>query len=241
MGGPRMALVSMSMAGLLGWAIVSAQSYPHAFPRDGVVKLFENERVTIWEVNWKRGVPQPMHRHISDMAGAYLRYGPVAVTTIEQEAAGKPLPPAVPFDVPRPYFGLKGVTHREVDNGGPGDPERLAIMVDLREGYVPTPFAPKAGLEPAFPRVGAKDVLDNERVRIWDYSWPPARPLAQHVHDKDSVEIFFEGGTIVSKSADGREDRKTWAFKSARFVPRGLVDTEEAVFGTPRAMIIELK
>jgi hypothetical protein len=113
--------------------------------------------------------------------------------------------------------------------------------VDLREGSTPAPFQSKPGLEPSFPRVGAKDVLDNERVRIWDYSWPPARPVALHVHDKDSVEIFFEGGTIVSKSADGREDRKTYAFKSARFVPRGLVDSEEAVFGTPRAMIIELK
>src|SRR5262245_1175737 len=62
-------------------AALPAQDYPHAFPREGVRKLFDNERITIWEVNWKINVPQPIHRHRYDMAGVYLRFGKIAVTT----------------------------------------------------------------------------------------------------------------------------------------------------------------
>ena len=62
-----------------------------------------------------------------------------------------------------------------------------------------------------------------------------------HVHDKDSVEVFVEGGTIRTRMADGREETKTVAFKDARFVPRGQTDTEEAIRGSPRAIIIELR
>ncbi len=55
-----------------------AEEYPHAFPREGVKKLFENERVVAWEVVWKKDVAQPIHRDRYDMAAVYLRYGPSA-------------------------------------------------------------------------------------------------------------------------------------------------------------------
>jgi hypothetical protein len=61
--------------------LVGAQTYPHAFPRQGVTKLFENERVTAWDVRWLRDVPQPFHRHQFDMAGVYTVYGPIRVTS----------------------------------------------------------------------------------------------------------------------------------------------------------------
>ena len=37
--------------------------YPHAYPREGVTKRFENERVIVWEVVWPDGVPAEYHRH----------------------------------------------------------------------------------------------------------------------------------------------------------------------------------
>lgn len=225
------------LAGSVG--LLLAQSYPHAFPREGTVKLFDNERITIWEVNWKKGVPQPVHRHLYDMAGVYLRFGQVNVTPPDAPIATNPKP-QTPFDVPMPYFQPKGITHREVAFGGPDDPERLAIMVDLKD-YTPPPFESKPGMNPAWPREGAKDVLDNARVVEWDYTWPAKKPLALHVHERDSIEVFVEGGTLVTKMADGHEETKTVAFKDARFVPRGQVDIEEAVSGSPRAIIIELK
>jgi hypothetical protein len=61
---------------ILGGGVLADESYPHAFPRAGTVKLFDNDRVTIWEVNWLRNVMQPVHRHLYDMAGVYFAFRP---------------------------------------------------------------------------------------------------------------------------------------------------------------------
>ena len=83
---------------LLALAVMSAQeSYPHAFPREGVKKLIDNDRVSVWEVTWLNGVRQPIHRHRYDMVGVYLRYGPITVTRPD----GTTNPQTPPWDVPR--------------------------------------------------------------------------------------------------------------------------------------------
>ena len=213
-----------------------AQEYPHAFPREGTVMLVDNARVTVWEVNWQNGVRQPYHQHQFDMAGVYLRYGPITVTRPD----GTTNVPSPPFQIPRPYFQAKGVTHKEEALNPPGTPERLAIMVDLKDVQVP-PFAPSPQLTRWFPRDGAVNVLENARVRMWDFTWKTNEVVALHVHDTDTIEVFLEPGTIVARSADGKETSFAAAFKSARFIPRGTVDTERASVGSPRAIAIELK
>ena len=216
---------------------VTADDYPHAFPREGTKKLFDNERVTAWEVNWIRDVPQPIHRHRYDMAGVYLRYGPIRVTSPE----GKVSPERPPFVVPRPYFQEKGITHREEMIGfAPGAPQRLAIMFDLKDVSV-APVALRPDASPAFPREGAVKAIDNARVLEWDYTWTLGRKVPMHVHDKDSVQVFFQGGTIEFTGADGKIETKTFKFGDARFIPRGTTCAEEAVAGSPRAVTIELK
>ena len=229
-------VLSMAVAAVtIASALMAAQEYPHAFPRTGVTQLVDNERVTMWEVNWKIGVPQPIHRHRYDMAGVYLRFGTITVTTPDGKGTT-----GAKFDVPRPYFQPKDITHKEEAVGAPGDPERLAIMVDLKDVGV-SAFQTPAGAATAFPRAGAKNVLDNPRVRMWDYTWPPGQPVARHIHDTDTIEVFVDGGSIRTTGAGGTSETHTVAFKTARFVPRGRVDTEEAVSGAPRAIVIELK
>lgn len=216
---------------------VAADDYPHAFPREGTKKLFDNERVTAWEVNWIRDAPQPIHRHRFDMAGVYLRYGPIRVTSLD----GKVSPQRPPFEVPRPYFQEKGVTHREEMIGfAPDAPQRQAIMFDLKEVSV-APVVLKPGTTAAFPREGAVKAIDNARVTEWDYTWTLGRTVPMHVHDKDSVQVFFQGGTIKFVGADGKADSKEFKSGDARFIPRGTTCSEEAVSGTPRAVTIELK
>lgn len=210
--------------------------YPHAFPRQGVKKLLENEHVTVWEVNWLKGIPQPIHRHCCDMAGVYLRYGFINVMTPDGKVT-----PSKPFDVPRPYFQKAGITHREEAVGGPDDPERLAIMVDLKERAPGARTLTLSDTEPAFPREGAKDVLDNPRVRMWDYTFDAKKPTGQHVHEHDSVEVFVTGGTLRFQPADGKAETRTFSPGDARFVPRGRADAEEALAGSPRVITIELK
>jgi hypothetical protein len=213
-----------------------ADEYPHAFPRAGTTQLFDNTRVTAWEVHWLKDIPQPIHRHRYDMAGVYLRYGPIRVTSPE----GVVSPERPPFEVPRPYFQAKGVTHREEVIGfAPEAPERLAIMFDLKEVQLPALVSKTVG--PAFPRAGAVKAIDNERVTEWDYTWTNGKVVPTHMHDKDSVQVFYEGGTIKFVGADGKTETKTFKFGDARFIPRGTIDSEEAVDGSPRAITIELK
>ena len=221
--------------GALSSALALAQTYPHAFPRKGATKLFENDRVIVWDANWPNGVDQPVHQHKYDMAGVFLRYGQIKVTSLEGRVTL-----SQPFEVPRPLYQGKGVTHKEEAVGGPSDPERRAIMVDIKE-YTPPPFALKPGIDPAFPREGAKDALDNPRVRIWDYTWPSKKLVPEHIHANDSVEVFVQAGTLLTRTHEGNGEPRTVAYGDARFVPRGQVDTEEAVNGQVRAFVIELK
>ena len=217
-------------------AVLAAQTYPHAFPRKGVTKLFENERVTAWDVKWLRDVEQPIHRHQFDMAAVYTVYGPIRVTAPD----GSVNPPSAPFQVPRPFFQPKGVTHREEAIGFPGAPEREAVMFDLKD--VSFPPVTKPGVPTAFPRDGAaKPAIDNARVLEWDYTWHMGKPVAQHIHDRDSVEVFFDPGTIRYRSVDGKEETRTFKRKDTRWIPRGTIESEEAIAGTPRAVTIELK
>ena len=201
-------------------------------------KLFENERLTAWEVVWKKDVPQPIHRHRYDMAAVYLRYGPIRVT----QPDGTVAPVGEPFAVPRPFFQGKDVTHKEEAIGFPADaPERMAIMFDLKEVSVPA-LVPKGGMPTAFPRAGSeKPAIDNARVLEWDYTWEVGRPVATHMHARDSVQVFSEGGIIKFTTPDGQVETKTFAPRDTRFITRGTIDAEEAVSGKPRAVTIELK
>jgi len=215
----------------------TAEEYPHAFPRKGATQLFDNERVTAWEVHWIRDVPQPIHRHRYDMAGVYLRYGPIRVTRPD----GTESPQRPPFEIPRPYFQEKGITHREEMIGfAPDAPERMAIMFDLKEVSVPAAALPP-NTPAAFPRDGAIKAIDNARVIEWDYTWTPGRVVPLHMHDKDSVQVFSQGGTIKFTHTDGSIETKTFKFGDTRFIPHGTICTEEATDGSPRAVTIELK
>ena len=97
--GARMRQLSFVLLVAGSLAVVGPQAqedYPHAFPRAGVTKLVDNERINVWEVNWITGVKQPIHRHRYDMAGVYLRYGPITVTRPD----GTANPPSAPFEIP---------------------------------------------------------------------------------------------------------------------------------------------
>ena len=220
--------------------VLSAQDakdkeYPHAFPRKGVTQKIDNERVTVWEVNWHHGDEQPFHRHRYDMAGVYLRYGPIVVTSLDGKNTS-----GAEFEVPRPYFQPKDITHREEAHGAPGTPERLAIMVDLKNSATDMMFIDDP--EPsAWPRDGAKNVLENNRIRMWDYTWAAGTPATKRVYRNDVVEVVVTPGTVKVTGAGGKVETRVLAVKDARFISRGTFSSEEVVSGTPRVIAIELK
>jgi hypothetical protein len=55
--------------------------YPPAFPRPGSLKVFDNDRVVIWNYTWTPSVPTPMHFHDKDVVVVYRYDGSLKSTT----------------------------------------------------------------------------------------------------------------------------------------------------------------
>ena len=54
---------------------------PPGFPREGSKKVFENDKVNVWNYTWLPGKPTPMHFHNTEIVVTYLGNGDVAATT----------------------------------------------------------------------------------------------------------------------------------------------------------------
>jgi quercetin dioxygenase-like cupin family protein len=216
----------------LALALASAQTYPPPFPREGARKLVENERVVVWEVEWQKGKPTPLHQHPLDVVGVFLADGAVKITAADGTVSQSEKSP-----IGEVTYGGKGILHQEE---GVSDAPRRAVIVELKEVSVP-PLSPPAGVPPAFPREGARLRLDNPRVAVWDYQWKPGKPVALHFHDKDVVVVFIEAGKLRSTPQNGEPTLSPVGFGEVRFNPRNRAHSEETVEGTPRAIIIELK
>jgi hypothetical protein len=55
--------------------------YPLAFPRPGVKKIVDNNRVFVWDYTWTPAQPTPMHFHDKDVVVVYLADGQLKSTT----------------------------------------------------------------------------------------------------------------------------------------------------------------
>ena len=234
------AIGSLLIAGLLtaGALPVLAQAqeepdYPHAYPREGVTKRFENDRVIVWEVLWLDGVPQPYHRHRYDMTGVFLRWGPLRVTRPD----GTFTVSETPFEIPSTFLLPQGVTHKEESIG---QPERHSIMIDLKDDPPPAPAA-RTDLPPAVPMDGAAMMLDVERVKVWDVPLTQGQDMPLHVHNTDTVVAFLEGGSLRSIAEDGAEEDRTYAYKDVDYWPAGRAHRLVVVDGAPRVILFELQ
>jgi len=221
-----------------GTAAVTAQqaarpsgSLPPPFPRAGAKQLLDNDRVTVWDVVWPKGQPTARHRHPYALAGVYLEPGARVITdadgsrrNVRNEAGGV-------------TFQLKGLTHVEE---GTSDAPLHAIMIELKQD-APMGDDPSADLPPAFPRDGARQLLDNERVRVWDYAFTLHRVGPLHRHVRDAVAVWMDGGTLKTTPRDGAPNLNTQTKFTATYSRRGTVHTEEAVEGAPHAYVFELK
>jgi len=67
--------------------IANTSGFPNAFPRPGNNrKVFENNRVIVWDFTWTKDVPTPMHFHDKDVVVVYLGTGTLRSTTPDGKA-----------------------------------------------------------------------------------------------------------------------------------------------------------
>jgi hypothetical protein len=119
---------------------------------------------------------------------------------------------------------------------GPGG----AVVVELKDHRLP-PLAGTSSFPNAFPRTGAMKRLENDQVIVWDYTWTPGVPTPMHFHDKDTVVVYLENGSLKSTTPDGQSVVNELSPRLIRFNARDRVHTEELVKGKARAIITELK
>jgi hypothetical protein len=210
---------------------LGAQTLPPPFPRPGVTQLLDNDRVTVWDVVWPKGQPTARHRHPYALAGVYLEPGDRVITDADGSKR------SVTNAAGGITFQLKGLTHIEE---GTSDAPLHAIMIEMKQD-APAGEDASPDLPPAFPREGAKQLLDNERVRIWDYAFTKGHAGPLHRHVRDAVVVWMTGGTLRSTPRGGAPTVTTLTKFTATYSPRGGVHSEEAIEGAPRAYVFELK
>jgi hypothetical protein len=115
-----------------------------------------------------------------------------------------------------------------------------AILIELKDHFV-TPIEAPGSIVRAFPRQGAKQILDNDRVLVWDFTWAKGLKTDLHFHDKDVVLVYLSPGTVRSIPLKGEPTAEPRSFGEARFAPRGRTHVEECIDGPRRDIIVEMK
>ena len=230
---PSVRKLSRLLTALCLWAAASqAQSYPPPFPRVAAKKLLENDRVVVWDVTWPKGHPTALHQHRFDQLSVTLAGGTVKVTRLGQTAVVNK------SELGSVTLTAKGTVHVEE---GLSDVAQRKIMVELKPSASASVNA-GAGVAGAFPREGAVKVMENDRAIVWDYTWKPGQPARRHAHYLDSVTVFLEGGTIRTAGDRGAaQDTVRSAGEAVYSSASADAHTEEALRGSPRAVIIEIK
>ena len=210
---------------------LAAQSYPPPFPRPNATKLFETDRIVVWNIVWPIGQPSPMHKHVYDQVGTYYIAGGRTITSPDGSKRTGSTP------VGNISTTRKGTLHIEE---GATDPPLHAVFIELKY-EAPLQGADAASEKsPPFPREGAKQVFDDERVTIWDYAFTKGSRPAQR-YDRDTLIVFLGDGYLRWTGRDGQPAVLKAVPGQVRYFPRGSVETEEVLEGSPRGIVFKFK
>ncbi len=95
---------------------------------------------------------------------------------------------------------------------------------------------------PPFPRSGATKLLDNDRVQVWDVSWPKGQPTPLHRHPYAMTGLYYAPGDRVITAVDGSKRPVTTKAGNIVWQLKGITHIEEGTSESPlRAVMIELK
>ena len=132
----------------------------------------------------------------------------------------------------------KGTTHIEEGNT---DPPLRAVFIELkRETASGLPDADVGGPSP-FPRAGAKQILDDDRVTAWDYTWASGPEGLQYRPARETVIVWLGAATMRVAQPDGVATVSAVKPGTMRHMTRGSNETVEIVSGSARAILFQLK
>lgn len=204
---------------------------PPPFPRPNATLLSETDRLRVWDIVWPKGEPSPLHRHIYDQVGTYYSPGDRVITA----PGGNPRAASTP--VGAISTTRKGATH--VEEGSSVPPLR-AVFIELKQpSSSGTP--PAAGVPAAFPRDGARQVHDEERVAAWDYTWSGGPQGLRFRAARETVIVWLGNGQVRVKGDGATGTTLDVKPGATRRIEGGSGETLEMVSGAPRTIFFEFK
>jgi len=119
----------------------------------------------------------------------------------------------------------------------------VGLMGALALAMSVTLASTRQDLPPAFPRDGARQVLDNPWATAWDVTWAPHVPTGLHRHAFDYVGVELVDSTFNVTSASGESREASRKKGDAYFLPKGTTHGEEGLSDSPprHAVMIDLK
>jgi hypothetical protein len=214
-------------------AALSAQAppLPPPFPRTNATHLLENDRIRVWDIVWPAGQPTAMHRHIYDQVGTYYIAGGRRITQPEGEVRTNFT------EVGSLSTTKKGTTHIEE---GTTNPPLRAVFIEMKQERGSGQPPADLGRPAPFPREGAKQVLDDERVTVWDTAWAAGANGFRYRPSRETVIVFLGDGTLTA-TAHGASSTTTVRPGTMRHLARGDDSSLEITAGAPRVMFFEFK
>jgi hypothetical protein len=210
-----------------------AQDYPPAFPRTNATKLLETDRIVVWDIVWPQGQPTAMHRHLYDQVGTYYQRGGRHITNLDGTSRD------AMTEVGSLSNTRKGTTHIEE---GTTDPPLKAVFIEIKQDATAATTSGAKSEPPSYcPRESAKNVLDDDRVAVWDCGWTPRAVAVIPVIARDTVIVWLADGRLRASSAGSPLADVALVAGKMEHLPRGTVVTRQIVAGQPRAMIFEFK
>jgi len=206
-------------------SVLAAQSpLPPPFPRTNATKLLETGKIAVWDIVWPKGQPTAMHRHPHDQVGTYYARGGRVITQPDGTKRENMT------EVGSLSTTRKDTTHIEE---GATDPPLRAVFIELLQDTGPAAAAPDLS---GISQSGAKQLLDDDRVTVWDLAWKSG--AFKYHASRDTVIVFLEDG-IVRTAPDGVDFNVKAG--TMRYLPRDSVGTIEVLMGAPRTMFFQLK
>jgi hypothetical protein len=195
-----------------------------------VERIVGGPQFILWSVEWWPEEPQEPHKHDGPTVIVYASDGVLKNAAGRQEAHHR-------GEVA--YFP-EGQTLNTGQLVSDQDDALTAVIFELRDTR---PFTPKPSAEaPAFPRDGAIRVLENERVIVWDVTYPARQPTPFHRHEKPAMRVFLSEGRFRVETRSNAPPRTVTLRSMATLgVVPGTVDSEEALENAVRAIEIEVK
>ena len=95
---------------------------------------------------------------------------------------------------------------------------------------------------PAFPRTNATQLMETDRIVVWDIVWPKGQPTPMHQHVHDQVGTYYATGGRAITTPDGVTRQTTTPVGALSTTRKGTTHIEEGTTDPPlRAVFIELK